>query len=646
MKKRFLLPLLASVILMSCLSGCNKEEAISDMTPEDDSIMVDTISAEKATMIVSDTFMGSVSAERELKVYPKTAGEVIRINVKPGDYVSAGDVLFQLNDADARLDLKSAESTLNKTRAEVKKSQGSDTVLAQQKEWQGLENQNSKIADSSYALNTANEDYNRQLHYLDEAKDKEDIAYNDYKKACNKYDKARAIQEAYEGLQAVEPAFLQVTLDAAAAMTPDKGPSQEHIDAAKGLLARLNGGEDDKLYPADVTGAGVTSLKASRDSYFAKYSELRAAREGQEDKVTSAKRTADKADKALQDNYMSYRQDVDNMMVNDIAVLEDNKRIQQYSIDASSIGVERAKQSLEKYTVTSPISGVIGKVDIREYETVSAGTEALLIENTDSMTVEFYVTEKVRNNLSAGQKLSVQKDDISTDGQIIEVAETADEGTGMFKIKALIPGSTGIMTGTRVSVTLDSYKDDSGFVIPANALYHSNGQEYIFVAQNGKAVRRNVVTGLFDSEKVVISEGLSAGESVITSWTSELKDGTKVRENRVENPFAGMGSANEQANTIEINEPSEEADALIQDETTEEAEDGGYDQSRVRATTTVFVRSAPDANDNGNKLGKAKSGDEFTALGEENGWTRVRYNDSEAYIKSDYLAGINDTEEE
>ena len=48
------------------------------------------------------------------------------------------------------------------------------------------------------------------------------------------------------------------------------------------------------------------------------------------------------------------------------------------------------------------------------------------------------------------------------------------------------------------------------------------------LAQNGEAVRRNVVTGLFDSEKIVISEGLSAGESVITSWTSELKDGTKV----------------------------------------------------------------------------------------------------------------------
>lgn len=648
MKKRFLICILTATVSMTFLSACNKE-TIGDITQEEEALTVNTIGAEKGTLVISETFMGSVSPERELKIYPKTAGEVTKINVKAGDYVNAGDVLFQLDDTFAQLDLKSAQTSLSRTQAEVKKSQGSDTVLSQQREWQGLENQNSKIADSNYNLNTANEDYNRQLHYLDEAKDKENIAYEDYKKAANKYDKARDIFEVYEGLQAAEPAFTGMTVDVAASMTTASGASQEHINWAKGILASLAGGEDDKLYPTDITSAGVASLKSARESRYNVYAELRSVREGQEDKVTSAKRSADRAGKSLQDDYTTYRQNVDNMLVNDIAVLEDTKRIQQIEVNASSIGVEKAKQSLEQYIVTSPISGVVSKVDIKEYETVSNGTEAILIENTDSMTVEFSVTEKVRSNLSVGQELSVEKDSISASGQVFEISEVPDERSGLFVIKAAIPGTSGIMSGTRVSVTLDSYKDDSGFIVPNDAVYHSNGQEYLFVAENGKAVRRNVKTGLFDADRIVISEGLNAGDRVITSWTSELKEGVKIKENQVKSPVA---VTDVEGNDTASGEDMSGDTADVADTDKESAaskvgkeEDKNAGQKRVKAMTTVFVRSAPNADDNGNKLGKAKPGDEFVAVGEENGWTRVIYNDSEAYIKSDYVTVAGNTGE-
>ncbi len=644
MRKRFLLKIFTGAVLLSCLLGCNKKEAIDDMTQEDDSLPVDIISVEQGTLLIPETFMGNVLAERELKIYPKTSGEVLNVNVKAGDYVNAGDLLFQLNDSFAQLDLKTAQSTLSKTQAQVQKSQGSDEVLAQQKEWQALENENSKIADSSYSLNTANEDVDRQQHYLSEAKDKEDIAYKDYQKAAGKYDKANWIMEAYENLKTAEPAFIQMSLDQAANANADpvNGPTQEHIDYAKSLYGRLWGNEDERLFPSDVTTAGVATLKATMDSQFAKYSELRSAREAQEDKVTSAKRTADKAGKALQDEYTTYRQDVDNMMVRDIAGLEDQKRIDQIDINASSIGVEKAKKSLEQYTVTSPISGYIGKVNIKEYETVSTGTEAILISNTDSMTIEFSVTEEVRNNLKTGQKLSVEKDDIKTEGQIFEIAETADTQTGLFLIKAAIPGSTGIMAGTKVSVTLDSYTD-SGVIVPNDAVYHANGKTYVFVAENGRAVRKNVVTGLFDADRIVISEGLNPGERVIISWSSELKEGTRIQENKVQNPVVTNEPADDTKN--EDTENTAIADTAPVPEAADAQKSESSAQKKVRATTTVFVRSAPNADDNGNKLGKAKPGDEFTSVGEENGWTRVIYNDSEAYIKSDYLTLVNDVEE-
>jgi len=637
MKKGVILYLFVTVILSLSLLGCN-EAAQEQEAVAEELLTVDTIGAEKGSLVISESFMGVVSAEQELKVYPRTAGEVTSINVKAGDYVNAGDVLFQLNDEFAQLDLKSAKTNLSKTQAEVKKSQGSEEVLTQQKEWQALENQNSKIADSNTSVRTAREDYDRQVHYLGEAQDKENEANEDYKKAEKRYDKAKDIRNDYEDLQKEEKYFEGRSLEEAAGMTTAEGPTQAHIDEAKRLLSKVYEGDSSKLYPEDVTPAGVAALKSTKDSLYNKYSELKSARESQEDKVTSAKRAADKADKTLQDEYTSYRQDVDNMLVRDISLQADNKRIQQIDVNASSINVEKAEQSLEQYTVTAPISGVIGKVGIKQYEFVSTGTEALLIENTDNMKIEFSVTEEIRNNLYQGQTVTIENGEKKITGQVIEIPEVADEQSGMFKIKAQIPGTAGILSGSRVSVVLDSYVDNSGFVIPNDAVYHANGKAYVFVAQNGQAVRKDVVTGMFDGDSIVVSEGLDAGERVITSWNSALKEGVKIKENPVKNPVVSVNTQPEKESAPVT------ADAQIVNDESENAQ-GGDDAGKpatVKATTTVFIRSTPDKNSNDNKLGKAKAGDEFTMLGEEDGWTKVLFEGSEAFIKSDYLTKVDD----
>lgn len=71
----------------------------------------------------------------------------------------------------------------------------------------------------------------------------------------------------------------------------------------------------------------------------------------------------------------------------------------------------------------------------------------------------------------------------------------------------------------------------------------------------------------------------------------------------------------------------------------ESAEDGTADGTvvtRVRATDVVNVRSSDS--ETADKLGKAAVGDEFELLEERgNGWSKIKYEDGEAFIKSDFL---------
>ena len=52
----------------------------------------------------------------------------------------------------------------------------------------------------------------------------------------------------------------------------------------------------------------------------------------------------------------------------------------------------------------------------------------------------------------------------------------------------------------------------------------------VFVAQEGKAACRKVKTGDILSSSILVSEGLKAGERVVTSGASFLYDGAPIEE--------------------------------------------------------------------------------------------------------------------
>jgi membrane fusion protein (multidrug efflux system) len=61
------------------------------------------------------------------------------------------------------------------------------------------------------------------------------------------------------------------------------------------------------------------------------------------------------------------------------------------------------------------------------------------------------------------------------------------------------------------------------------ALQQVATRTFVYVAENGRAVQRNVETGLREPGFVEITSGLSAGESVVTEGLIKLRDGTPIR---------------------------------------------------------------------------------------------------------------------
>jgi len=65
-------------------------------------------------------------------------------------------------------------------------------------------------------------------------------------------------------------------------------------------------------------------------------------------------------------------------------------------------------------------------------------------------------------------------------------------------------------------------------MIPEEALVPEQGKTYVFVVEDGKAMRREVRTGGRQPGSVAVLDGLNGTEAVIVEGTQRVRDGGKV----------------------------------------------------------------------------------------------------------------------
>ncbi len=210
--------------------------------------------------------------------------------------------------------------------------------------------------------------------------------------------------------------------------------------------------------------------------------------------------------------------------------LEDTKKQLSTSEQLANVGVESAELALSYYTVKAPISGTIQSKGVEVNGVAGSSSAAYTIANENMMTVTFQVSEAVKNTLTIGQEVTVERGGDNYTGNITEIGVAVNQQTGLFQIKAAVnaDGST-LPSGVSVKLTTDTYHtSDSAVLIPYDAVYYDNTGSYVYLSVDGKAVKTYVTTDLFDDTQISITEGVQPGDVVITSWSPKLMNGVEV----------------------------------------------------------------------------------------------------------------------
>ncbi len=244
----------------------------------------------------------------------------------------------------------------------------------------------------------------------------------------------------------------------------------------------------------------------------------------------------------------------------ELALARVDVRSLQESLLQASAALDQAEDLLSKTRIRSPIDGVVIQVDIKVGETVIAGTTnipgstMMVIADPSETLTEVQVDEADIAQVREDQRADIftaAYPDSPLSGTIQSIATVARKTQGQaslsFLVKILLDEQDTMMIRPGMSVRADIYTQSSEetLAVPVQAVLFDedtrkgdkdkdkNEQSYIFVMQDGKAVRKDVEIGISSDSDQEIIAGVKQGETVISGpfrVLRNLNDGEEVEE--------------------------------------------------------------------------------------------------------------------
>jgi multidrug efflux system membrane fusion protein len=219
------------------------------------------------------------------------------------------------------------------------------------------------------------------------------------------------------------------------------------------------------------------------------------------------------------------------------------------TLKSDSANLDNAQLNLEYTTVRAPISGRTGSLLIKEGNVVRAqGSTALVTVNqTDPILVRFAAPAPSLPLIQRFQdrRLEVRAraptDSTDLTGTLVFVDNAVDTTTGTIMLKAEFDNSAGTFwPGEFVTATLVLYEERGVVVVPIPAVVDAEAGNYVYVVgEDDRVAMQPVVVGRSVGDDVIVTEGLTGGETVVTDGQLRLVPGAQVQIRNIQTSPGG-----------------------------------------------------------------------------------------------------------
>lgn len=212
---------------------------------------------------------------------------------------------------------------------------------------------------------------------------------------------------------------------------------------------------------------------------------------------------------------------------------------QEAALQQAQSQVNVANENLDFNRITAPIDGIVGNIQPEVGDYVEAGDLITTITQNDALELNIGVPLEQASQLELGLPAEIidRQGKAIARGKINFISPRTDRSSQAILVKAAFSNNNRLKDDSFARARI-IWSEDSGILIPTDAVSRIAGQSFVFVAQ--KTEREDGSTALIAKQKPVelgeiqgqsyqVISGLNAGDRLITSGILNLADGTPIK---------------------------------------------------------------------------------------------------------------------
>ncbi len=237
-----------------------------------------------------------------------------------------------------------------------------------------------------------------------------------------------------------------------------------------------------------------------------------------------------------EDAYRRMKQLHDKGSLTEIKWVEAQSQLQQ-AVAAEGI----ARKSLADCALHAPFDGVVSEKYAEVGQNATPGVPVVKVVTTKVLNVKISVPESEMANVRIRQRARIVVQAVGGkqyEGYVVEKGIVADPVSRSYSVKIRVEGTdNALLSGMVSNVALD--KADApkagtaakaAVVIPAHLVQLADdNSNFVWVDEGGKAVRRTIVCGEYQSNGVTVANGLKAGDRLIVEGQQKVSTGTAIK---------------------------------------------------------------------------------------------------------------------
>lgn len=186
---------------------------------------------------------------------------------------------------------------------------------------------------------------------------------------------------------------------------------------------------------------------------------------------------------------------------------------------------------IEKTFIRAPFDGVIGFRFISPGGYLQPGVEVARLVKASPLRIQFSIPERYQSEELVGRTVTFTVAGFSEDfiARVYAIDPKVDERTRSIILRASYANENyKLLPGVFANISLIISREENALQIPSEAIIPQMDGERVFVYRNGKALLATISTGIRTEDRVEVTSGLVAGDTLLTSGILQMRTGMPV----------------------------------------------------------------------------------------------------------------------